>query len=50
MHLIDAEGNPIDYPADSGTMQSGRRTQVADVRQGGDGSLQSDPVIRNRPT
>ncbi|MCJ0825811.1 hypothetical protein MQC88_07555 [Luteimonas sp. 50] len=50
VHLIDADGNHITYPAKGGTMPAGRSTQVANARQGGDGLLQSDPVIRNRPT
>lgn len=47
VHLIDADGNRITYPANGSTA---RNTQLANARQGGDGLLQSDPVIRNRPT
>lgn len=47
VHLIDAHGNHITYPASGSTTRS---TQVASARQVEDSSLLSDPVIRNRPT
>lgn len=50
VHLIDADGNRITYPANGGRMQSGGGTQAEDAPLAGNRTIQSDPVIRNRPT
>lgn len=50
LHLIDASGNRITFPPEGSRMGPGRTTQSANTMQAGSTSLQSDPVIRNRPT
>jgi hypothetical protein len=50
VHLIDADGNRITFPSTGGRTRPGQATQTGDTMQAESMLLQSDPVIRNRPT
>jgi hypothetical protein len=50
VHLIDAAGNRITFPPTGSRMRAAPTTQTANTMQAESRLLQSDPVIRNRPT
>jgi hypothetical protein len=50
VHLIDAAGNHITFPATDGTTRGERATQKRNTMQAESMMAENDPVIRNRPS